>query len=187
MARQFCFQCGKKLGRFLQLGLNAIDLKALESPKGMTNNDYICDECFSKLPKNKELEKERTAYHAQFVANKAVEKEEREKQKELEKEEYKKQKELEEKEDSELKKEIDEIKSHFQKGSTVYKDEYCAIVKKIDDLTFVKAFRNLTREGYRMMAQDEGGQFHLGIASVGSGSYYFFQKIEYITLKNDVK
>jgi hypothetical protein len=42
-------------------------------------------------------------------------------------------------------------------------------------------FRELTKEGYRMMAQDEGGQFHLGVASVGAGSYYFFQKIEYIT------
>ena len=149
MAEKFCFQCNKKLGRFMNFGLT--DMKKLESPNGMTNDDKICDKCFSNLPKNKE---------------------------------YEKQKALENQQSEEKKKKFDEIKSRFEKhGTVIYKDEYCAIVKKIDDLSFIMAFSDLTREGYRLMAQDEGGQFHLGIASVGAGSYYFFQKIEYVTLK----
>ena len=122
-----------------------------ESPKGMTDDDKICDKCFTNLPKNK------------------VET-------------------LKEVQQKENKQRLDEIESRFEKYATIkYKDEYCAIVKKIDDISFIKAFSDLTREGYRLMAQDEGGQFHLGIASVGAGSYYFFQKVEYITPNNSPK
>jgi len=85
---------------------------------------------------------------------------------------------------------LGEIVGKYRKYNVIkYKDEYCAILEKSGgegrEMEFIKAFSDLTREGYRMMAQDEGGSFHLGIESVGTNSFYFFQKIEYITSKNN--
>jgi|APSaa5957512535_1039671.scaffolds.fasta_scaffold44705_3 hypothetical protein len=97
MADRFCFQCNKKLGRIINFGLSELGKKA--APKGMTNNDKLCGDCYNKLPKKTEEEKA-------------------------------KEKEIEEEQDKEHKKKIDEIKSHFQKGSMIYKDEFCAILKK---------------------------------------------------------
>jgi len=36
-----------------------------------------------------------------------------------------------------------------------------------------------------MMTQDEGSSFNVGIGTVGTNSFYFFQKVEYITPKNE--
>jgi len=197
MAEKFCFQCNKKLGRFLNFGLT--DMKKLSSPKGMTNDDKICDKCFSNLPKNKDYEKQKALEKEEKEKRKAeekklneekkilkeiLEKEEKEKRKAEEKKLNEEKKILKEIQQKENVKRFDEIRTRFHKHETImYQDEYCAIVKKITDLSFIKAFSDLTREGYRLMAQDEGGQFHLGIASVGIDSYYFFQKIEYVTPK----
>jgi len=143
-----------------------------QTPEGMTNTDHVCYECYQKVKK-------------EVIQYKKEHKEEIDI---LNKEDKSKQKILDKQQSEEMEKRYDKIKTQFHKHETVmYKDEYCAIVKKIEDLTFIKAFSDLTREGYRLMAQDEGGQFHLGIASVGAGSYYFFQKIEYVTLSDNTK
>ena len=52
---------------------------------------------------------------------------------------------------------------------------------------FAHAFSKLTKEGYRLMVQDEGSSLNLGIGSAGLNSFYFFQKIEHITLRNNEK
>jgi len=65
----------------------------------------------------------------------------------------------------------------------------CHITKEV---AFIKAFSDLTREGYRLMAQDEGGSLNLGgIVSAGVNAYcagvnayFYFQKIKYVTSEN---
>jgi len=137
-----------------------------QTPEGLTKDDSVCYDCYHKVKK-------------EVLEYKKQHKEEIDR---LNKEEDLELKISKEKEQKENKQRYDEFKSRFDKYATIkYKDEYCAKVKKIDDISFIMAFSDLTREGYRLMAQDEGGQFHLGIASVGAGSYYFFQKIEYVT------
>jgi len=143
-----------------------------QTPEGMTENDLVCGDCYFKVKK-------------EVLEYKKEHKEEIDR---LSKEDESKQKILDKQQSEEMEKRYDEIEKRFHKHETImYKDEYCAIVKKIEDFAFIKAFSDLTREGYRLMAQDEGGQFHLGIASVGAGSYYFFQKIEYVTLSDNTK
>jgi len=131
------------------------------TPEGMTETDRVCGDCYFKV------QKEVLKYK----------KEHKEEIKRLDKKK-------EEKEEIIL----GEIKNKYQKyGVVKYKDEYCAILEKISgertELLFIKEFSKLTQEGYRMMAQDEGGSFHLGLESVGTNSFYFFQKIEYVTPK----
>jgi len=143
-----------------------------QTPEGMTRDDFVCYDCYQKVKK-------------EVIKYKKEHKEEIDR---LNKEENLELKTFKEKQQKENKQRFDQIEKRFDKYGTIrYKDEYCAIVKKIDDLSFIMAFSDLTREGYRLMAQDEGGQFHLGIASVGAGSYYFFQKIEYVTLSDNTK
>ena len=181
MAKEFCFQCGNKLGFLGKFKLSELELMHKESPSGMTSNDKVCDVCMQKLPKNKIYEKQ-----------KALEKEEKEKQKALEKEEKEKEKVAQHIADIELEKELLETEKNFRKrGAITYQDEYCAIVSRLGgkngELVFANAFSKLTKEGYRLMVQDEGSSLNLGIGSAGLNSFYFFQKIEYITLRNDEK
>jgi len=49
MAKQFCFQCGNKLGILMKWSF--AELKKEEPPAGMTSIDKICDKCKNNLPK----------------------------------------------------------------------------------------------------------------------------------------
>jgi hypothetical protein len=158
MAKVPCYVC-KKLGNHIYTIKDY--WRSPQTPKGMTENDRVCDECYHKVKR-------------EVIQYKKEHKEEN--------------KRLEKKKEEEEKIIIGEIANKYQKyGVVKYKDEYCAILEKISgertELLFIKEFSKLTQEGYRLMAQDEGGSFHLGLESVGSNSFYFFQKIEYITPK----
>jgi hypothetical protein len=50
---------------------------------------------------------------------------------------------------------------------------------------FIIAYSDLTKEGYRLMVQDEGKEGSFGGLSGGIDSYYYyFQKIEFVTDKS---
>jgi hypothetical protein len=152
-----------------------------QTPKGMTKEDMVCYECYQKVKKD-------------VIKYKKEHKEEidrlNKEEKETEKEQKKKEEAEEEIVDLELSKELVETEKNFRKKGTInYQDEYCAIVSKLGghngELVFAHAFSKLTKEGYRLMAQDEGSSLNLGVGSAGLNSFYFFQKIEYITVKDD--
>ena len=193
----------------MNFGLDS--LKKLESPKGMTNDDKLCDTCFTKLPKNEKGKKQEFC----FQCNKKIRRFSSFELSALKKEKQPKGmtnddrlchqcyslivdkekntlKALEEEQNKKLDRELGEIKKNFrERGPIKYQDEYCAIVSRLGgkngELVFAHAFSKLTKEGYRLMAQDEGSSLNLGIGSAGLNSFYFFQKIEYITLRNDEK
>jgi len=91
-------------------------------------------------------------------------------------------------ENEKIDKGIAEVQKKYKKHRLYeYKDEYCAILERIAgaEVAFIKAFSDLTREGYRLMAQDEGGSLNLGgIVSAGVNAYFYFQKIKYVTSDN---
>lgn len=130
-----------------------------QTPEGMTDTDIVCYECYNDVKK-------------EVIQYKKAHKEEIDR--------------LNKEEDLELKKIEDGFKGKWNKNGVIeYKDEYCAILQRLPRarVQFLKAYSDLTREGYRLMAQDEGGSIHTGIISAGVNAYFYFQKIEYVTLK----
>jgi hypothetical protein len=80
---------------------------------------------------------------------------------------------------------IDQYKPGWDKyGVIQYKTEYIAILQREWGhlVEFIIAFDDLTREGYRLMAIDEGksgGDSSPGFTG-GVNSYYYFQKMKYV-------
>lgn len=133
------------------------------TPKGMTHGDRVCFNCYHKvkgdvLKYKKQHKEESIEFEKQY--------------KESEKQ-YK----------EEERKAIDTIRGNIRKWSVIiYKDEYCAIVEKVgtNNVQFLKAFSDLTKEGYRLMVQDEGTSIAFIGLQGGINSFYFFQKIKYV-------
>ena len=167
-----CYVC-KKLGRFHIYSLKDY-WRSPQTPEGMTADDLVCDDCY------KQVQKEVLQYKKEHM----------EENKRLKKEEEKENKRLKKEEKKDLEFAEAEVKSKWKKSDTIeYKDEYCAILHRMinNKVQFIKAFSDITKEGYRLMAQDEGSSVIVGFVNAGMDSYYYFQKIEYISLKNDIK
>jgi len=79
----------------------------------------------------------------------------------------------------------DQYKAQWDKNGVVqFKNESIAILQRMfgQQVQFLVAFDQITKEGYRLMAIDEGktgGQASGGFTG-GVNSYYYFQKIEYV-------
>ena len=157
---QQCFVCEKNIGR-LSIGFSIKDLEHnnKEIPNGMSLNDKTCSECYTDFPKSKINFKEE--------------------QKQLEKESSTEQKQIMD----DIISRVPEYKRRWNKGGVVqYKDEYCAILHRTwgQQVEFIIAYSDLTKEGYRMMAQDEGKTGSGGGFTGGIDSYYYFQKISFV-------
>ncbi|MDE0526603.1 MAG: hypothetical protein OXM00_08965 [Paracoccaceae bacterium] len=84
---------------------------------------------------------------------------------------------------------VDEYKRVWDKSGVIqFKNERMAILHRImgAQVQFIIAFDDLTREGYRCVAQDEGKEASGGTFAGGVDSYYYFQKIEYIGFDSKV-
>ena len=80
---------------------------------------------------------------------------------------------------------ISEYKAGWDKyGVIQYKTEHIAILNRTwgSQVEFIIAFDDLTKEGYRLMAIDEGksGGDSSGGFTGGVNSFYYFQKIKYV-------
>jgi len=78
---------------------------------------------------------------------------------------------------------VPEFKERWDKNGIIqYKDEIIAILKRAvgAQVEFIIAFHDLTKEGYRLMAIDEGKEAGVGGLTGGIASYYYFQKIEFV-------
>ena len=67
-------------------------------------------------------------------------------------------------------------------GIIQYKTEYIAILQRKwgSQVQFIVAFDELTKEGYRLMAIDEGKRGSTDNWSGGVNAYFYFQKMEYV-------
>lgn len=85
--------------------------------------------------------------------------------------------------DYKLKTRIDDYKKDWNKRGVIqYKNDRIAILQRIwgQQVEFIAAFDDLTNEGYRCIAHDEGkegGQASGGFTG-GVNSYFYFQKME---------
>ena len=72
-------------------------------------------------------------------------------------------------------------------GIIQFKNERIAILKRGigKQVEFIVAFDELTKEGYRMMAQDDGSEAHSTGFSGGINSYYYFQKIDAVSVGHE--
>ena len=63
-----------------------------------------------------------------------------------------------------------------------YKTEYIAILQRKwgSQVQFLVVFDELTKEGYRLMAIDEGKRGNTDNLSGGVNAYFYFQKMEYV-------
>lgn len=79
----------------------------------------------------------------------------------------------------------DQFKAQWNKNGVIqFKNQHIAILQRSfgSQVQFIIAYDQLTREGYRLMAIDEGksgGQSSGGFTG-GVNSYYYFQKMEYV-------
>ena len=83
-----------------------------------------------------------------------------------------------------LRERADAYKKFWDKNGVIqYKTEHIAILHRTVGLQvqFIVAFDDLTKEGYRLMAHDEGSEGSLGPITGGINSYFYFQKIKYVS------
>lgn len=78
----------------------------------------------------------------------------------------------------------DEFKSQWNKNGVIqFKNERVAILQRkwTEQVQFLMAFDDLTKEGYRLMAIDEGKETSGGNIAGGVNSYYYFQNMKYVS------
>lgn len=76
-----------------------------------------------------------------------------------------------------------EFKAMWQKGRVVqFKNDKIAILMRAHNsqVQFIVAFDQVTREGFRLMAIDEGKEASAGGFTGGVSSYYYFQKMDFV-------
>ena len=76
-----------------------------------------------------------------------------------------------------------EFKAMWQKGRVVqFKNDKIAILMRAhaSQVQFIVAFDQVTREGFRLMAIDEGKEAAAGGFTGGVSSYYYFQKMDFV-------
>jgi len=165
---QQCFVCQNKMG-WGSVGYTgaSFERQGLEIPEGIKEYDKICNSCFNQaesVKKNREsLEK----------------KQNKESSKQLQKESSTERKQIMD----DIISRVPEYKARWDKGGVIqYKDEYCAILRRVwgQQVEFIIAYSDLTKEGYRLMAQDEGKSGSSGGLTGGVDSYYYFQKISFV-------
>ena len=77
----------------------------------------------------------------------------------------------------------DKVKAKWNKNGVIqFKDEYVAILQRTwgAQVQFIIAYSQLTHEGYRLMAIDEGKTGNTGGFGGGVNAYFYFQKMDYV-------
>jgi len=77
----------------------------------------------------------------------------------------------------------DQTKAQWEKNGVVqFKDEGIAILQRMwgSQVQFIVACSQVTKEGYRLMAIDEGKEGSSGGFSGGVNAYFYFQKMDYV-------
>lgn len=153
---QECFKCNKELGRLsVKWKISDLIYKKIPIPPGMTEEDRFCNDCYDIEKKNvKEQEKEFSkGKQAEF--NQQLQK---------------------------LSSRTPEYKARWNKNGVIqFKNERIAILQRMwgAQVEFIIAYDDLTNEGYRCIAHDEGKEGGSGLGATGGiNSYFYFQKME---------
>lgn len=159
MGKTNCYNCNKEFG-IISLKFSNTDLwNILSHPKvaTMSPNDRICIVC-------KQLFEDEAKVNKAFAIPSETK---------------------EEIANNEAKKRSSEYKTHWNKNGVIqFKNERIAILQRMwgSQVEFIVAYDDLTKEGYRLMAIDEGkegGQASGGFTG-GVNAYFYFQKIELV-------
>ena len=183
----FCWICLQKIG----FGGKAYNVKKLRDPKflktldesyepshfdtlldGAKDDDEICSACHSIIYDKKKTAQERI--------DELLAKEDELKDLEAEKEAREKSKiQIQEK----FSKKTPKYKQNWDKNGIVqFKNERIAILQRMwgQQVQFIIAYDELTEEGYRLMAIDEGKTVGDGGATGGANAYFYFQNMKYV-------
>lgn len=152
-----CYVCKGKLGRF-EVGhvLEEYEKYDFPIPEGLSNQDWVCNKCYDPLDRKRKDKEDILKYKASADSRLFA---------------------------SQIEKRVPEFKAIWDKGGVVqFKDKNCAILHRFmgQQVQFIIAFSDLTKEGYRLMVIDEGKEASAGGISGGVSSYYYFQKMEFV-------
>jgi len=166
---QSCCICNGKVSSFGagKISKDNILSLGLQPPDDMTNDDRMCRPCYKQK------------YEVQ-------QKENQEKVKQMIQEGKKLQEEINESKKEEIQDLINRAqiyKKDWNKDGVIqFKNERIAILKRAwgAQVEFIVAFDDITKEGYRLMAIDEGKEASSVGFTGGINSYYYFQKIDFV-------
>ena len=159
MGKTPCFVCQKNLG-WKDFGHSTINYRDFVHlmPKNLIDSDKVCNKCYD-VAYDKHHNADKIKKDAEKLAIQNAQKAEM----------------------AALKARVPEYKPNWNQGGVIeYKDEYCAILYRGRgaQVEFMIAFSDITKEGYRLMVQDEGKTASAGGFSGGVDSYYYFQKLQ---------
>ena len=152
-----CFRCKKSMGRF-SFAFSSKDLKKIgvNAPPGMGNDDRICSDCENHLRNPlKAREQEQKNSESRKIM-------ETTRQLGIKGKEY---------------------KTKWNKNGIIqFKNERIAILKRAigSQVEFIVAYDDLTKEGYRCIAHDEGKEGGGSGLTGGLNSFFYFQKMEFV-------
>ena len=148
-----CFKCKKNIGMMAtRWTLSMLSSDGVTPPAGFTKDDKLCNDCKKELKQASKAEKEEV-------------------------------KEMMQEELGEILKKVPEYKMKWNKNGIIqFKNERIAILKRAvgAQVEFIVAFDEITQEGYRLMAIDEGMQAQGAGLTGGVNAFFYFQKMEYV-------
>lgn len=173
---QTCYLCKGKVSTFGagKISIKNIQFHKLQLPEGMREEDRICRSCFrnrygdmEKIMKENEIQdKEKRDQWAEEYKKSQAEINERKKE-----------------ETQDLINRAEIYKKDWNKNGIIqFKNERIAILRRGwgSQVEFIVAYDDLTNEGYRLMAIDEGKEASTGGLTGGVNAYFYFQKMEYV-------
>ena len=152
-----CINCKKSLGRLsLKWNLKSLGELGISPPSNMGEEDRLCNTCGEDI---------KNSQKGDTVESKK----------------------LMETEMANLNVKATTYKTKWNKNGIIqFKNERIAILKRGfgKQVEFIVAFDELTEEGYRLMAHDEGKEATAGGFSGGVNSYFYFQKIDFVSVES---
>lgn len=157
MGSQECFNCKKEMGRLTpKFTPSDLTFKNIPLPPGMTDDDRFCKDCYNQGRKDSKQEQKEIKEEQKSEFNEQVQ---------------------------ELLQKSPEYKKHWNKNGIIqFKNERIAILKRSvgAQVEFIVAYDDLTKEGYRLMAIDEGMQAQGAGLTGGVNAFFYFQKMEFV-------
>ncbi len=151
MTKQECFVCHKNIGKFTftYSKKDLFDLRVIP-PNGFEKTNCVCERCVDQMKKQRE--EEETVKKPECI--------ERAKQ---------------------LIAKIPDYKMSWDKNGIIqFKNERIAVLQRMwgRQVEFIIAYDELTNEGFQLMAVDESREPSSEGISLGTNSYFYFQKID---------
>ena len=153
MGKTICFLCKSELGR-LSIKWSMKDLGSLGSdiPIGMTGDDKVCGNCKIKSDEQSKAGNARIKQEMKTHMDSLMQR-------------------------------SGEYKKQWDKNGVIqFKNDRIAILQRAvgRQVEFIVAYDDITRDGYRLMAIDEGKSAGNSDVTGGMNAYFYFQKISVI-------